>query len=294
LVTPLWGWKSYLHVLNIKEGIILKFRKITVFTLVLMLMMVALAGCGNQASSEKSKVADENKQPVVQSEKSLLVYSGAGLSKPMTEIGKAFEKQTGVKVTYNFAGSAQLLSQMELSKEGDVFIPRDVVDMEKAKSKGFVSEYKKVVYHIPVIGVPKGNPAQIGTLADLAKPGVKVIIGDEKACAIGKMALKIFTKNNLWSDVEKNVVVRDATLNEVVVHTAMKQGDASIITEDCAINAKDIDYISIPEEQNVIEIVPIGALGFSKETELAQQFVDFVASDAGKAIYKKHGFKPVQ
>ncbi len=262
------------------------FRKYTVFTLLIVVMLFTLTGCGSQASSEKS-------QPVVKTEKSLLVYSGAGLTKPMTEIGKSFEKQTGVKVTYNFAGSAQLLSQMELSKEGDVFIPGDVVDMEKAQAKGFANEYQKVVYSIPVIGVPKGNPAHITTLADLAKPGVKVIIGDEKACAIGKLAVKIFTKNNLWPAVDKNIVVRDATINEVVIHTAMKQGDASIITEASAIKAKDLDYIAIPEEQNVIEIVPIGALSFSKDSELAQQFVDFVASDEGKAIYKKHGFKPV-
>lgn len=271
----------------------MKIKIYTIVALVLIVMLVTLVGCGNQASSEKSKDADENKQPVVQSEQSLLVYSGAGLSKPMTEIGQVFEKQTGVKITYNFAGSAQLLSQMELSQEGDAFIPGDVVDMEKAQKKGFVSEYQKVVYHIPVIGVPKGNPAQITALSDLAKPGVKVIIGDEKACAIGKLAVKIFTKNNLWPDVEKNVVVRDATVNEVVLHTAMKQGDASIITEDNAINAKDIDIIPIPEEQNLIEIVPIGALSFSKDKELAQKFVDFVASEQGKAIYKKHGFKPV-
>ena len=264
----------------------MRIRKFTVLALVLVVMLLALAGCGSQASSEKE-------QPVVKTEKSLLVYSGAGLSKPMTEIGKVFEKQTGIKVTYNFAGSAQLLNQMELSKEGDVFIPGDVVDMEKAKEKGFAGEYQKVVYSIPVIGVPKGNPAAISTLSDLAKPGMKVIIGDEKANAIGKLAVKIFTKNNLWSAVEKNIVVRDATINEVVIHTAMKQGDASIITEASALNAKDLDYISIPEEQNVIEIVPIGALSFSKNTELAQQFVDFVASAEGKSIYKKHGFKPL-
>lgn len=203
----------------------------------------------------------------MKTKKSLLVYSGAGLTKPMTEIGKVFEKQTGVKITYNFAGSAQLLSQMELSKEGDAFIPGDIVDMEKAQAKGFVSEYHKVVYTIPVIGVPKGNPAQIKTLSDLAKPGVKLIIGDEKANAIGKLAVKIFTKNNLWTEVEKNIVVRDATINEVVVHTAMKQGDASIITEASALNAKDLEAIAIPEEQNVIETVPIGALSFSKDAD---------------------------
>ncbi len=263
------------------------FRKFMVLCLSLFLMITSLVGCTQKSTPSSS-------QEVPKTAKSLLVYSGAGLSKPMTEIGAAFEKKIGVKVNYNFAGSAQLLSQIELSKEGDVFIPGDLVDMEKAKEKKLASDYQKVVYHIPAIGVPKGNPAHISSLADMAKPGVKVIIGDEKANAIGKLAVKIFTKNNLWPAVEKNIVAKDATVNEVVTHTAMKQADASIITEDNAINAKDIELIAIPEAQNIIETVPIGALSFSKEPDLARQFVDFVASPEGKAIFEKHGFKPVK
>jgi len=265
----------------------MQLRKYLVLCISFLLITASLAGCAQ-------KSAPTSNQAVQPAAKSLKVYSGAGLSKPMTEIGQAFEKKTGVKVEYNFAGSAQLLSQMELSKEGDVFIPGDLVDMDKAIAKGLAKDYKKVVYHIPAIGVPKGNPAHITGLADLAKPGVKVIIGDEKACAIGKQAMSIFTKNKLWPAVEKNIVAKDATVNEVVTHTAMKQADASIITEDNAINAKDIELISIPEDQNVIETVPVGALTFTKQAELAQQFVDFAASSEGKAIFKNLGWKPVE
>jgi len=253
----------------------------------LLLFVTSIIGCAQ-------KTVPSSSQEVAKEAKSILVYSGAGLSKPMTEIGKVFESKTGIKVNYNFAGSAQLLSQMELSKEGDVFIPGDLVDMDKAKEKGFATDYKKVVYHIPVIGVPKGNPAQIAELSDLAKPGVKLVIGDEKSCAIGKLAVNIFKKNNLWPAVEKNIVAKDATVNEVVTHTAMKQADASIITEDNGINSKDIEMIAIPESQNLIETVPVGALTFSKQAEAAKQFVEFVASAEGKAIFKNMGFKPVE
>ena len=53
----------------------------------------------------------------------LLVYSGAGMRKPMDKIGIAFEKKYGVAVTYNYAGSNTLLSQIELTKKGDVYMP---------------------------------------------------------------------------------------------------------------------------------------------------------------------------
>ena len=167
-------------------------------------------------------------------------------------------------------------------------------DMDIAKQKGFADKYVEVAYHIPAIAVPKGNPAGITSLADLAKPGVKLILGDEKANAIGKKGAMIFEKNKLQAGIEKNVVARAATVNEIVTQIGMKQGDAGLIFEDNGFDAKDIEIISIPQEQNAIDKVPVCVLSFTKNAELAQAFVDFVKSDEGKAIFVKHGFKTIE
>lgn len=264
-------------------------------TMALIIGSLTLAGCSNTTQSDKQP-ANQNQTSAPAAgdkEESLMVYSGAGLRVPMDEIGKTFEEKNGVKVNYNFAGCAQLLSQMELSKQGDVFVGGSLNDMEIATQKGFTTEYYEVVYHIPAIGVPKGNPAGITGLADMAKPGVKLILGDEQSNAIGKKGAKIFAKNQI-EGIEKNVVARDATVNEIVTHLAMKQGDAGLIWEDNGFNAKDIEVISIPAEQNVIDKVPVCTLSFSEQPELAQKFVDFVKSEEGKAIFVKHGFKPIE
>ena len=265
----------------------MKFRKSIMLSVILAAAALSLAGCSQENSASEE-------QPGGQPAKSLVVYSGAGLRKPMDEIARVFKENTGTEISYNYAGSAQLLSQMELSGEGDVFIPGDTIDMDRAVEKGFAEpNYRKVAYHIPVIGVPEGNPAGITRLEDLARPGLKVIIGDEKANAIGKLAVKIFQKNNLWEDVQQNIVARDATVNEVVTHTVMKQCDASIVTEDNAVNVKDMEYIQIPAEQNEIETIPIGVLTFSQHPDAAKQFADFVSSSEGREIFLEYGFKPV-
>ncbi len=66
---------------------------------------------------------------------SIMVYSGAGMRKPMDEIGIAFQKKYGTKVKYNYAGSQALLSQMELAKAGDAPNPigLSVVRLEKVE-----------------------------------------------------------------------------------------------------------------------------------------------------------------
>ncbi len=222
---------------------------------------------------------------------SLMVYSGAGVRKPMDEIGTLFEQKYGVAVNYNYAGSNMLLSQMELTQEGDVYMPGATMYIDKAKEKGFVDYEQNVSYHIPVIAVPEGNPANITCLEDLAKPGVKVVLGDPKSCAIGKLGNKILEKSGIYDAADVNVIARSATVNELVVYTCMGIADASIIWKASLIETEnESDIIEIPREQNSIKIIPLGTLTFSENKDNANKFVDFVASAEGKAIFEKQGF----
>jgi len=228
------------------------------------------------------------------SEKSLLVYSGAGLRKPMNEIGKVFEEEFGVQINYTYAGSAQNLSQLQLASEGDVYIPGSRYYYEQAAEKGLTVYEKDVAYHIPVIAVPKGNPGNIKSLKDLTKDGIEIVLGDEKSAAIGKVCQKILKNMNIAEDVNKNIVAKAATVNELVVYIAMNQADAAIIWEDNVKGVEDIEIVRIAEENNEIKTIPICVLEFSEQEELAIDFVDFVASQKGKSIFEKHGFKPVE
>ncbi len=274
-----------------------KIRLYTVLLIAVFLMSVfSLTGCSKSGDTDNNvpKKDTEQKQTLQYEGQTLLVYSGAGLSKAMDEMGQAFEQKYGAKINYNYAGCAQLLGQMEINKTGDVFVGGSLNDMKIAKEKGFADKYYEVVYHIPAIAVPKGNPAQISELADLAKPGVKLVLGDAKSNAIGKKGEKIFTQNGLTEGIGKNVVARDATVNEIVTHIAMKQGDAGLVWEDNGAANKDIEIITIPKEQNIIDTVPVCVLSFTEKQELAQVFVDFINSQEGREIFANHGFKPIE
>nr|QNO47322.1 hypothetical protein BBMLNMBM_00001 [Methanosarcinales archaeon ANME-2c ERB4] len=225
-----------------------------------------------------------------QTPESLLVYCGAGMRKPMDEIGSLFEEEYGVSIHYNYAGSNALLSQMELTRKGDVYMPGATYYFDLARDKGLTDYEQLIAYHVPVIAVPRGNPANITSLEDLAEPEVTVILGDSKAAAIGKLGDAILETNGLYDAVEKNVIARGATVNELIVYVSMKQADASIIWEDLAANSEKMEIVKIPDGQNIIKIVPIGTLTSSKQKDTAKGFVDFVASPEGKAIFEKHGF----
>ena len=268
-------------------------KKAKTFMTMILLFSTITLGCIQEEQEQLATIdetAGELTQPATEKPQSLLVYCGAGMRKPMDEIGLLFEEKYGISVNYNYAGSNTLLSQMELTQEGDIYMPGATYYFDVAKEKGFTDYEQLIAYHVPVIAVPKGNPANITSLDDLANPGVTVILGDSKACAIGNLGNKILEDNKIHEDVEKNIIARGATVNELMIYVSMNQADASIIWEDLVVNSEKIETVAIPSEQNIIKIIPIGTLTFSEKKDAAKTFVDFVASSEGKTIFEKHGF----
>ncbi|WP_061321258.1 molybdate ABC transporter substrate-binding protein [Clostridium botulinum] len=261
-------------------------KKISSIFIVFSLFASILVGCANSKSTEAVKKEETKVE-------SLVVFSGAGLKKPMEEIGKMFEKENNIKIEYIFAGSTQLISQMELGNKGDAFIVGSVKTYDIAKDKNLVNQYKKVAHHTPAIAVPKGNPKNIKSLEDMANPGMKIILGDEKANAIGITAQKIIKKNDL-PNINKNVISKAATVNEIVAQLTTGKADAAIVTADSIFENKDVEAIQIPKDKNIDQIIPVCSLKNSKNKEFAEKFVDLVASDKGKKIFAKHGFHPVE
>ena len=190
---------------------------------------------------------------------------------------------------YNYGGGGTLITQMNLTRKGDVFMPGSTMDFKMAKMQGLVSDSKLVAYHVPVIVVQKGNPKNITSLEDFARPGFRVALGDVKATAIGQAAAQMFGSLDITDAVEKNVVTRTPTISELTVIMNTGQADAAILTLD-QYNATTMDEITIPLSENDVLITPIGATTFSQNTTAANEFVDFVASDQGKAIFAKYGF----
>ncbi len=264
-------------------------KKTFIVPLISMAIMLVNAGCSSTGATGSTDAG----QSLKYAGETLTVYSGAGLSKAMDEIATAFEQEYGATVNFNYAGCAQLLGQMEINGTGDVFVGGSLSDADTALQKDFADAYEEVVYHIPAIAVPKGNPAGITSLEDMAQPGVELVLGDTKSNAIGKKGEKIFAKNNLSVPIDANAVARDATVNEIITHISLNQGDAGLIWEDNGYGATDIEVISIPEDQNVIDKVPACVLNFTQNEELAQSFVDFMMSDDGMAIFANHGFEEI-
>ncbi len=224
----------------------------------------------------------------------LLVYSGAGLRHPMHEVGEVFAKEFGLKIKNVHGGSGHILSQAKLSGKGDVFIPSSLYFFDIANEAGVVGDKQYIAYHVPVIAVLGGNPARIKGLPDLARPGVEVILGDEKVTAIGRVTAKIIAEAGLTAALAKNTVGKTVTVTELLVRLVMGQADAAIVWEPIATAVEEIEVIKIAEEQNQIDIISASVFKKSQNKEIAREFIDFLISDQSKEIFRRHGFQPVE
>lgn len=248
--------------------------------------LVALVGCESETAGPAGR---DGPKPLAGKQLELFIGSA---SKPATEeAAAAFEAKTGCRMVLHFGGSGDMLSKMKLARRGDLYFPGSSDFMELAKREKLVvaDTERIVVYLLPAINVPADNPKQIETLADLAKPGVRLGIARPDTVCVGLYAIEVLTHNGLADAVKPNIV----TNTESCAKTAQL---AALGTVDAILGWRVFHYwkpdkiktiMLGPEQIPRIGYIPIVVGSFCKHPQVAQQFIDFVLSAEGKAIYRK-------
>jgi len=221
----------------------------------------------------------------------LMVHAGAGIRPPLDELGRMFERETGVRVDYSYKGSGCLLADICFSKMGDAYIPGEQFYIDQAKERGFIETSKVVAQMSTVLIVQKGNPKNIKGLRDLTRRGMRVGLGDAKAVAVGRAATEALVKAGLLKQVDKNVVTRALNVVELGIGVKLKHLDAAIVWDATAHLFKgDVEMIEIPEEWRVDCPIPVGVLNFSSHQREAVRYVDFLATEEAQKVFVKHGY----
>ncbi|MDM7457099.1 MAG: substrate-binding domain-containing protein [Tepidimonas sp.] len=132
-----------------------------------------------------------------------------------------------------FGGSGYGLSQMKLSKQGDLYFPGSSDYMEIAKRDGDVlPEIEKIiVYAVPAINVQKGNPHNIKGIKDLLKPGLRVAIVNPEGMCVGAYAVEIFEQELTPAEREQlkaNIQNYTGSCERTATAISLKLADAVI------------------------------------------------------------------
>jgi len=227
-------------------------------------------------------------------QRSLTVFCGSANKPAMEEIAALYEQEKGVAVRLIFGGSGTLLSQIELSRSGEIYLPGspDYAIIAERKGQVIPGSDRIVAYLVPAIVTPKGNPKKIERLEDLARPGVKVGIGNPETVCLGLYGIELLERNGLLDSVLANLVTFGASCSKTANLAAMSQVDAILGWRVFHFwNPERMDWVPIaPEQVPRISYVPIMIPVHTKSRELSEDFIDFVVSARGRAIYEKLGY----
>src|SRR5438046_3631739 len=95
----------------------------------------------------------------------LIVFAASSLRDAFQDLGRVFEQQhPGSSLSFNFAGSQELRTQVEHGARADVLASADPRTLRTLVDAGLALEPQVFARNEPVIVVPAGNPAGIHSL----------------------------------------------------------------------------------------------------------------------------------
>jgi molybdate transport system substrate-binding protein len=245
---------------------------------------VAATGCGSSsagpATPSPSGAASKLTGP-------LTVLAAASLTEAFTDTKTTLEKaHSGLAITYSFAGSQQLVSQIQNGAPADVVATADQASMNTLATAGLVDTPTLFAHNKLEIVVAIGNPKGVKGLADLARPDLIVVLEDPSVPA-GKFARQALRKANVTVNPKSLELDVKSELQKVV----MGEADAGIVyVTDVTAAGSTVTGVPIPDDQNVIATYPIAVVKASTHAAAAKAFVDEIVSGEGQKALQKRGF----
>ena len=248
--------------------------------------LAAACGGGQAGSGPASPTADASGPASGGS--TLTVFAAASLKQTFGTLGTTFESQhPGTTVTFGFAGSSDLVTQLQQGAPADVFASADTTNMQKAVDDSLVAGSPvPFATNTLEIAVPPDNPAGITSFADLAKPGVKVVVcAPQVPCGAAAATVEKATATDLKPVSEENAVT------DVLGKVTSGEADAGLVYVTDVKGAGDkVKGIPFAESSEAVNTYPIASLAGSRQSDLAGQFVQLVTGDEGQRVLGTAGF----
>ena len=221
----------------------------------------------------------------------LVLFCAASNRAVIERVCKEFEAATGTQVQTQFGASQTLLSSIEISQTGDLYLPADDSYLELASQRSLVTTQRPVAKMKATVAVRKGNPKSIQSFEDLLQPDIRLVQASPDAAAIGKVVRDHLTQSKRWDSLEQATLAFRSSVTDVANDLVIGSADAGIVYDGLLYSYPDLQAIDLPEFDGVTSRVSIGLLRFAKNPETATQFMNFLTDgNGGLKHYAAHGF----
>lgn len=235
----------------------------------------------------------------------LTIFAAASLTGAFTELGHLLEqRQPGLEIRFNFAGSQQLAAQLDQGAAADLFASADERWMGHAAERGRLAGAPIVfARNRLVLLLPATNPGRIARLQDLARPGLKLVLAAE-AVPAGRYSRQVLVRLEHAPGFRAgfavralaNVVSNEENVKGVVAKVQLGEADGGFAyrSDVTAAVAARVKVVEIPAAQNVVAEYPVAVLTAAPNEPAARAFVRLLLSAEGQAVLRRHGLLPAE
>jgi molybdate transport system substrate-binding protein len=262
----------------------MKTRALFVLPLAAALTLTACGGSSGQDAAASSSSSDSSGLTGT-----LTVFAAASLTDVFTSLGNELEQRNpGLDVQFNFAGSSQLATQITQGAPADVFASANEKQMSVVTDAGLQAADPAVfTENVLEIAVPKGNPGHVTGIQDFANADLTLAVCTADV-PCGAAAQQVFTAAGV--DAEPDTQEED--VKAALTKVQLGEVDAALVyATDVQAAGGDVEGIPFPEAQQAINKYPICTLEAAPNPAAAQAFVDLVISDAGEKELADAGFR---
>ena len=234
------------------------------------LLLTLPAACGGSSSGAVAGTAGTD----------VTVFAASSLTNAFGDIANQYGGANGGHVTFSFAGSQDLVAQIQGGAPADVIATADTTTIRQVSDE-IVGEPQTFAHNTLVIVTAPGNPKRITALADLVAPKLQVVLADPSVPA-GKYAAQALEA----AHVEVEPVSLELEVRAVVTKVELGEADAGIVyvTDAKSAGAK-VSSVPVPHS-------PVASYAIAALDKDGEAFVDAVLSPAGQSTFRHYGFLP--
>ncbi|WP_426348622.1 molybdate ABC transporter substrate-binding protein [Alloiococcus sp. CFN-8] len=265
-------------------------RKAYIYILLIAAIISSFTGCGSKEAASK----DSGKKDV-----SILIAAAASLEASLEKsiIPLFEENHPDIKVQGTYDGSGKLALQIQEGIPGDIFISAAASSMEVLKGKELIYEDSivELLENKLVLIVPKASRGSYKSFEDIINAKT-IAIGDPASVPAGQYAKEVLEAMGLWEEVSQRASL-GTNVTEVLQWVAEGSAEAGLVyATDAALEGDKVEVIEEAQEEFLKSriIYPAGIIRATENKETAEEFLDFLASEEVKEIFKSYGFYPAE
>ena len=273
------------------------------------LMLSALFGCGRSAGTAQTEQTAD-----LGAKTELNVFAAASMTETLNQIAENYKSvEPDVTLTFNFASSGDLLTQIKEGADCDIFISAAPKQMnaldgtladDSDKNPDGLDELLEgtrfdMLENKVVLAVPDGNPKGIESfdqLAELLRAGDVFLAMGNSDVPVGQYTQKIFAHYGLDEQTmaDAGELTYGSNVKEVTTQVSEGAVDCGIIYATDA-NAAGLTAVDEATADMCGQVIyPAAILKNSPNPDAARAFLDYLTGDSAGNVFKSVGFTPIK